>query len=237
MRSLVAAIAGLAIAAAPAGAVPVQTMIGHTANYLQSEGFSVGQPLAFAANVGDPISGEVHGEVHEWAFPRGAAAAALPGGVFFDKSNDWPLVVELADRYGVRGKLTAGQQEELETILHEMLHQIGLRSGYYEDIGAENAGDETLRWWEEGITEAVAQDLLPSIARDLYGQRLHRSTETSYEARVRSVRQLSVFATSSGTWNAARATAWRAKLIRRDYSGRQTMIAEAYAAKARKDHA
>lgn len=234
IRAAAAGLAALAIAAAPAAAVPVPTFIGHTTNFLTAQGFEVGPaPEPSAVEDDQPISAMQDGELKTWNFPTGARAAALPGKVFFSKWSDWPDVVKLADRYGTRGRMPAAEVDELETVLHEMLHQIGLRSGWYAPIATTRVSGETLRWWEEGIVEAVAQDQLPVMTRALYGQVTRPAEDTSYWERVRSLRQLSVFATWPGKWRDSQATAWRAKLIKQDYTGRAAMLRAAYRAKAR----
>jgi hypothetical protein len=89
-----------------------------------------------------------------------------------------------------------------ETLLHEVIHQVGLSKG---GIPVD------LMWIEEGVTEAVASDLMPVFLRRLGA--LQNRGEVTYPTYVRAVRRASLVATGQ-PWLSPAARRWRISLLR-----------------------
>lgn len=237
MRSLVAALAGLAIAAAPAGAVPVQELVGHSINWVEVQGFRIGQTQA---EVVDSVAdARAEYEANGWGADNVPGARSGKDGIKF-YAGFARETRSLADRYGARGPLTWGQAEAARVVLHEVLHREGL-DDYYEDDDRERVAlGHPMSWWEEAVTEAVTLDLLPEYSREIFGARLRRGVVDElgsgvYAERMRIVRQMSRFATGTRGWDNPHARFWRAQLMRGSYTQRAAMIEDAYSVRVHWD--
>lgn len=129
---------------------------------------------------------------------------AIPGQVFIDPRAQGRMN-SVAARYGTRGRLTQAQIEALGTMMHEGIHQMR-----YGRSDGTNPGP-----FEEGATEAVAQDLLPIFVRQMYGHRMPGAVKRdqtwglAYEGDVKNLRQLSVFGSGAKKFSDHAARAWR----------------------------
>lgn len=86
-------------------------------------------------------------------------------------------------------------------VLHEVLHQIGMANGL-------QGGDQMAM--EEGLAEAVTQDLRPAWLRAVRGRDV--AVPLAYRAEVAQVRVMSARATRR-TWTSPAARAWRSTII------------------------
>lgn len=105
----------------------------------------------------------------------------------------------------------------LHVVLHERLHR------------TENAACWDRRGTEEGITDALAVDLLPALAQYLYRERV--AFWPLYVEQVREVRLASRYATGARTWRERRPRLWRRALWQADCEGRARMLGAAAAAR------
>jgi hypothetical protein len=90
---------------------------------------------------------------------------------------------------------------EAGTVLHEVLHQVGFSRGRITEANLP---------LEEGTTEAVTQDLLPTFTRRL-GATFYKPYAT-YVGWVKQVRIASAAATGR-SWNSPAARRWRIALL------------------------
>ena len=87
-------------------------------------------------------------------------------------------------------------------VLHEVLHQIGMANGL--------TGAATEMYEEEGLAEAIAQDLRPVWLRSIRGR--DAAVPIAYPPQVAAVRAASVAATGKA-WSSPAAKAWRYSVI------------------------
>jgi hypothetical protein len=163
------------------------------------------------------------------AGPAGSAGYAAPGQVIIDPSYQGK-VNSVAARLGKRGRMSFDQLDGLRTMMHEALHQMrfGRDPGVVENSRMNQGGS---RWFEEGATEAITQDLLPIFARQMYGDSLADKSITVYDAPVRNVRQLSVFGSGSKNAQDYKARVWRRSFLHADANTRRDMVAKAQQAR------
>jgi hypothetical protein len=122
----------------------------------------------------------------------GIAAMSFPGRLYFPthKNAAWSR------------RPSKWYAQDIETVLHEVLHGYGWRS----DLNT----DESLHWIEEGTVEAVAQDLNPALVR-LVSLRRERAL-TTYLPWVTRIRKASIAATGT-PWRSSAARSWRISLL------------------------
>lgn len=229
-RAATVALAALALAApASARGADPQTFLDHAADWTSAQGFPVGRaPLTV-------IDGEAESAAAwPWAGGTPAASSGHEGiVVYYDEAPRFRL---LSERYGRRGRLPLSLAAAAETALHELLHRLGHRDWYTPGLRERVVRGQPMLWWEEAAVEAVALDLLPRFLADLYGYRITRANADlvgswAYAGRMRTVRQLSTFATASPNYGAKAATRWRARLVKANYERREAMIEAAYVAR------
>lgn len=119
-----------------------------------------------------------------------SVAKATAGAVFF-RVTDWSQYDRPKSKWDVY---------DAATVLHEVLHQVGLRWG---------VTDATLPV-EEGLTEAVTLDLLPTFTRRL--GTTYVKPVPAYPVLVRRVREASEVATGQA-WTSPAASRWRAQML------------------------
>jgi len=130
-----------------------------------------------------------------------------------------------------RRPMSAEAMDQVGALNHELIH-----------TGSKSLATQTpdQRFWEEGITEAVSADVLPAALRQLYGARGGRNFYKdarytgSFPGRVKSIRQMSVYATGAGKWNDRAARVWRRDLANADADQRAQMMAAVNAIRAQR---
>lgn len=136
-------------------------------------------------------------------------------------SSDRPGEAQIMRQYlGAWSRAAAGAEQgpltadAAATVLHELLHR-GPVVGW--DIDP---------YLEEGITEAVTEDLLPAWSQHFLGYTLHPwEVAPSYTREVTYIRHQSARATGS-SWRSRAARLWRRAFYLADRSGRLSMIPE-----------
>jgi hypothetical protein len=201
------------VTAAP---VNVPTLLAHVRNFLGQAGNPV-RDYELGPIFGTP-AGEGLG---------GYSGAALPGVVDFPPEIRKRLA-GLGDRYGQRGPLSRRDVEALRVAVHEGVHQ--MRYGRTPDVYVTQQGRDT----EEGVTEAMTQDLLPILTAKLFGHRMPgakmrmaQGEMPAYDPQVTDVRQLSVFGSGARTFTDQAARRWRRQLLHADAAERQSMVDQA----------
>ena len=116
---------------------------------------------------------------------------AVQGTVYF-RLVDWSLYAAPRRNWAVSATAT---------VLHEVLHQIGLGYGL---------NSETV-WLEEGVVQAVTLDLLPGVMRRMRAP-YFSSPYAAYSDRVSAVRAASTEATGQA-WTSPAARRWRLNLL------------------------
>jgi len=138
-------------------------------------------------------------------------------------------------RKGKRRRLNGNEQEAMRLALHEGLHQ--MRYGRTPEFYDGGTALGTVGGYEEGATEAVAQDLLPIIARKRFGHLMpgYESVErafTAYPEQTWNVRQLSTFGSGAKSYRDRKARVWRRTFLHSDPDARARMIEQANSARA-----
>jgi hypothetical protein len=229
IRSII--IAGLALLAiaSPAKAVDPQTFIDHSSNWIEQEaGIPVDHPRV---QIYDTLEESKAAWTGDGDVPAGSSGSS---GVAF---YDWvaPEVRGLAEKYGkVRGALNYREIDAASTIVHELLHRVGMKDYYNDDRREKIVLGHSMSYWEEAATEAVTMDLLPKYTAQLFGDKLSQgeieeiNITSVYRERMVIIRQMSRFATGSPNYKHPRAYHWRSDFLVASYPERAKMLKDAY---------
>lgn len=195
--------------------IDVPTLLGHVRNFLVQHGNPV-RDYGLGELFSQGLAGQVQGN-----------GAAVPGVVDFPPPIRKTLA-GLGDRYGQRGRLRPRDLEALRVAVHEGVHQ--MRYGRTPEVYVSQQGRDI----EEGVSEAMTQDLLPILTRKLFGHRMPGAKERlamgdlpGYDPLVTDVRQLSVFGSGARTFTDPAARRWRRQLLHADGAARQSMVDQA----------
>lgn len=154
--------------------------------------------------------------------PEGTLAVSLPGRIVLRGDISKAVFLSVRDE-----KIGLGVRPEVQVLVHEFLHRIQGVAEYTSSFEGDPewaAGHMA----EEGVVEAVAHDVMPSIRRARLGFATSDDAGLYYKDQVVEVRRLSARATGK-PWTSYQARVWRRNLLLADFATRTAMMEEARA--------